>query len=92
MRSSSKKRGDAGVARHELIGLDVTVESPHAGWNGLSGRIVDETMHTIVVETTSGSVKRVPKPGQWFLFRVGNVRIAGDAINFRPEDRTKKSR
>lgn len=85
------KKGDQGVARHELIGLFVTVESAHAGWNGLEGTVVDETKHTFLVERASGSVGGeelptgrdrsrvreivVPKSGQRFVFRVGNERF-----------------
>jgi ribonuclease P protein subunit POP4 len=74
------------VARHELIGLEVTV-------NGRSGRVVDETKHTFLVETPSG-VKRVGKAGNRFVFRVGTDAVAldGDDIMFQPEDRTKKVR
>ena len=81
------------VARHELIGLAVTVRSPHGGFDGLEGRVVDETKHTLVVETPSGE-KRVPKPGNRFVFRVGTdaVEVVGDEITFQPEDRTKKVR
>jgi len=90
MRSSSRKTA-AGVARHELIGLEVEVRSAHAGWNGLSGKVVDETKHTFLVETASGSVGAqeapagrvrrsgrellVPKSGQEFVFRVGEQRF-----------------
>lgn len=88
------KRENADVARHELIGLFVTVESAHAGWNGLEGTVVDETKHTILVERASGSEILVPKRGQRFVFRVGNERfvVNGSDIEFRPEDRTKKVR
>lgn len=88
------KRENADVARHELIGLLVSVESAHAGWNGLEGTVVDETKHTLLVERTSGPETVVPKSGNRFVFRVGNERFAinGDDITFRPEDRTKKVR
>ena len=88
------KRGTQDVARHELIGLLVTVESAHAGWNGLEGTVVDETKHTFLVELASGAEKRVPKSGNRFVFRVGNERfvVNGSDIEFRPEDRTKKVR
>lgn len=88
------KRGDQSVARHELIGLFVTVGSRHAGWDGLEGSVVDETKHTFLVERASGSEVRVPKAGQRFVFRVGNERfvVQGDELQFRPEDRTKKVR
>jgi RNase P/RNase MRP subunit p29 len=88
------RKGDRDVARRELIGLPVTVESAHAGWNGLEGRVVDETKHTFLVERPLGSETTVPKAGQRFVFRVGNERfvVLGDEIMFRPEDRTKKVR
>ncbi len=91
MRSSSKKEA-ADVARRELIGLEVAVDSRHAGWDGLSGTVRDETMNTFLVETASGREVLVPKAGQGFTFRVGDVRMAvrGNDIQFRPEDRTKK--
>ena len=75
------------VARHELIGLSVSVDGgPH-------GVVVDETRNTFLVETASGP-KRVPKPGKRFSFRVGNADVVldGDDIMFQPEDRTKKVR
>ena len=81
------------VARHELIGLEAAVGSRDAGLDGLSGRVVDETKHTFLVETPSG-VKRVGKAGNRFVFRVGPdaVALGGDDIMFQPEDRTKKVR
>jgi RNase P/RNase MRP subunit p29 len=102
MRSSSKK-GRPSVAQSELIGLRVTVESRHAGWNGLEGQVVDETKQTFLVELDSGPTKRVPKPGNRFSFHVGNERFVvntasrttvldGRDIEFRPEDRTKRVR
>lgn len=88
------RRENADVARHELIGLLVTVRSAHAEWNGLEGTVVDETKHTILVERSNGREAVVPKPGNRFVFHVGNERFAldGDSITFRPEDRTKKVR
>ena len=93
--SSSNRKKDAGVARHELIGLEVAVRSRHAGWDGLSGRVVDETKHTFLVEAAgTGRETLVPKAGQVFTFRVGDrsFEVRGDEITFRPEDRTKKVR
>lgn len=88
------KREKADLARRELIGLEAVVKSRHAGWDGLSGMIADETKHTFLVETASGSMLLVPKSGQEFVFRVGESGIAvrGEDIRFRPEDRTKKVR
>ncbi len=96
MRSSGEaNKLSRDVARHELIGLDVVVESRHAGWDGLTGRVVNETKHTFAVERASGSAEAiVPKSGQTFHFLVGNARVEidGDDIKFQPEDRTKKIR
>ncbi len=88
------KRETPDVARHELIGLLVTVESRSAGHDGLEGTVVDETKHTLIVERPSGSEAVVPKRGNRFVFRVGNERfvVNDDDITFRPEDRTKKVR
>ncbi|MFA5860420.1 MAG: ribonuclease P protein subunit [Candidatus Thermoplasmatota archaeon] len=74
------------IARHELIGLDVTVD-------GHSGRVVDETKHTFLVETPSG-VKRIPKPGRRFRFEFEGkaCELEGNDIAFQPEDRIKKVR
>ena len=78
----------ADIARHELIGRFASVQG-----GGPSGLVVDETMNTFLVETPSG-VKRIPKRGRRFVFRVGNndVVVQGDDIMFQPEDRTKKVR
>lgn len=88
----NKEKAD--VARLELIGLWVRVESRHAGLDGTEGRVVDETKHTFLVERPSGSEIRVPKPGARFAFRVGDecFVVRGNDIMFRPEDRTKKVR
>ena len=49
------------IARHELIGLPIrVVDAPSADFVGIAGRVVSETMNTIVVSTASGD-KRVPK-------------------------------
>ena len=88
------KRENADVARHELIGLLVAVESRHAGFDGLQGLVVDETKQTFLVERANGSEAVVPKSGNRFVFRVGTecFPLNGDDITFRPEDRTKKVR
>lgn len=48
------------VLAHELIGLDVLVTAAsNPSHRGISGRIIDETKHMFVLETTRG-VKRFP--------------------------------
>lgn len=83
------------VARGELIGLTATVvESADAGLVGLSGKVVDETLRTLSLRRGDGRVARVGKRGSTFDFATsaGSVRVVGAAMEFRPEDRTKKVR
>ena len=83
------------VARGELIGLPVAVvASADEGLVGLSGVVVDETLRTLSVRGPDGRVSRVGKRGSTFEFATpkGPVRVVGAAMEFRPEDRTKKVR
>lgn len=77
---------------HELIGLRVEViKSPHRGYIGLAGQIVDETRQTLVIRT-KGRELRIPKEHSTFrfFFEEGSVDIDGDLLVSRPEDRIKK--
>lgn len=81
------------VARGELIGLPVrVVRSTDAGLVGLSGAVVDETLRTLTVRREDGRESVLSKPGTVFAFTTakGPIEIDGAAIEFRPEDRTKK--
>ncbi|MBC7107986.1 MAG: ribonuclease P protein subunit [Methanomassiliicoccales archaeon] len=80
--------------RGEFIGLEVEViSSNHPGYIGLKGRIVDETKNTLRIEK-NGVEKIIPKAGNEFMFTLNNekIKIRGDEIQFRPEDRIKKIR
>jgi len=56
------------LTRHELIGLPVRVaDAASADTVGIGGRVVSETMRTLVVSTASGD-KRVPKANSVFEF------------------------
>ncbi len=81
------------LRKGELIGLRVLVSgSTDPSLVGLRGVVRDETRNTITVETARGE-KRVPKHGTAFTFEVqGGVRVDGDDLLFRPEDRIKKAR
>jgi len=85
-------RTEKNILMHELIGLECeVVDSGNRSQIGIQGRIVDETMKTIVLET--GSVKKtVQKQGAIFRLQLGakKVEISGDFIIARPEDRIKK--
>ena len=65
------------LPRHELVGLHVRVEeSTDPSRVGIEGRVVRETMRTLVVDTEStdngsgSGVKQVPKRGARFTFRL----------------------
>lgn len=81
------------LARHELIGLNVTVEdSTDTGQAGLSGRIVDETRNTFLLETVRGT-KRIPKPNTSLIFTLPdgqNVKVSGSILISQPENRINK--
>jgi len=81
------------LRKHELIGLTVLVsEATDPSLVGVRGVVTDETRNTLMVETDKGE-KRVPKHGASFTFEArGGVRVAGDDLLFRPEDRIKKAR
>jgi ribonuclease P protein subunit POP4 len=71
----------------EIIGKRISVEhAPNKNNIGISGTIIDETKHLIIIETTRG-IKRVPKRGAHFL--INNTRIKGDDILEHPVERTK---
>lgn len=81
------------IARHELIGLRVTIadssDSMHAG---LSGRIIDETRNTFLLETTKG-IKRIPKMNTSLIFDLPEgqrLKIMGSILISQPENRINK--
>ncbi len=79
------------LVRHELAGLEVTVtDAENSDLVGISGRVRDETMQTLLV-ATSGGVKQVPKAGTTFRFELEecDVLIEGDRLIARPALRTE---
>jgi len=63
------------LTRHELIGLPIrVVDAASADSVGISGRVVSETMNTLVVSTESGD-KRVPKAESVFEIAVSEESI-----------------
>ena len=79
---------------HELIGLRVTlVKSTNKDAVGLSGRIIDESRNIFKLECC-GQEKTAAKHRNTFEFTLpegDKVRIAGDLVQGRPEDRVAKS-
>lgn len=78
------------ILRHELIGLDVLVaRASNPAHVGLSGRIVDETRNTLLIQTGRGE-KRIPKRLSVFRLRLPDgttVDIDGSSIEMQPERR-----
>ena len=76
------------ILRHELIGLECVVEkADNKSTIGIGGRIVDETLKTVVI-----GGKKVPKKGSVFAVKLAGkkVHIDGNFIIARPEDRIKR--
>src|SRR5688572_18439931 len=83
------------VGKGELIGLPATVvASTDAGIIGVSGTVIDETLRTFVLRRADGRELRLGKRESTFEFAApqGKVRVVGAALEFRPEERTKKVR
>jgi len=81
------------LTRHELIGLDVLVEaSTNPSQVGISGRIVDETRNTFLLET-GRKVLRISKSNTSLIFTLpeGNrVLVSGSVLISQPENRIQK--
>jgi ribonuclease P protein subunit POP4 len=81
------------LARQELIGLRVMVEdSTNPCLRGLSGKVVDETRNTFLLETERGC-RRIPKSNTSLIFTLPDgqrVRVAGSILISQPENRINK--
>jgi len=79
------------IAR-DWIGLNVeVVDSPNRCEIGLKGEVYDETEKTFRIMTEKG-LKVVAKKGRSFRveYEGKKMRISGDLLAFRPEDRIMK--
>lgn len=80
------------IIKHELIGLDVEiVNSPDPSQTGIKGTVVDETKNLIVIKTGK-DLKKIEKKYRTFEFKLPSgerVRVNGNKIVSRPEDRVK---
>ena len=81
------------LARHELIGLKMLVEtSSNRSQIGLSGQVVDETRNTFLLETEA-KVLRLAKKNTSLIFTLPegqNVRVYGSILISQPENRISK--
>ncbi|ELZ82400.1 ribonuclease P subunit P29 [Haloferax elongans ATCC BAA-1513] len=67
------------LTRHELNGLNVeVVDAANPDLVGIAGRVVVETMQTIMVDDGS-RVRQVPKQGATFQFEIPRTDEAADA-------------
>lgn len=85
------------MARGEFIGLPVEiVESTDPTLQSVKGTVVDETLNMFQLELVDGGrTLQVAKANNVFEFPDGDgtpVRIPGDRIQYRPEDRIKRVR
>jgi ribonuclease P protein subunit POP4 len=82
------------IIRGEFIGTETKIaKSPHSGYLGLSGQVINETKNTFTI-LHAGETKSVIKDAAVFHFKFSDgtiVEIDGKLIAGRPEDRLKKS-
>jgi len=88
------KRTPRNILQHEIIGLQArVVESRNPYQLGLEGKVLDDTMKTVVLLTERGERKRVLKSDVKLLLRLPDgtlVLVDGKELVGRPEDRLKK--
>ncbi len=82
------------IISHEFIGTQSRIaQSSHAGYLGISGRIVDETKNTFLIQHEN-ETKRIIKDISVFQFTFSDgtvVEIDGKLLVGKPEDRLKKT-
>jgi len=81
------------IIYHELIGLKARIlSSPDPGLIGFEGTIVGETSNTLILEAGSRQ-KKILKRATTFLITLpdgSKVKVQGDRILGRPEERVKR--
>ncbi len=79
------------IKLHEMIGLKTEiVDSTDQNTIGLSGTIINETQHMILINTYKG-LKKIPKSHNiWKFYLNGEmVTVSGNDINNRSEERLR---
>jgi len=80
------------IKQHEIIGLECEIrKTQNKSQIGIHGRIIDETMKTVLLER-DGERKRIQKKGTIFRLALGEkkVDVDGNFMIARPEDRIKR--
>ena len=82
------------LARDELIGLHIKItDCKDPSWIGKSGKIIDETKNTFLIEIDDKKKKIAKKIASFeFDYKGKKIKINGSKIAFRPEERIKKVR
>jgi ribonuclease P protein subunit POP4 len=78
----------------EFIGKQVTIlHCTDPAWTNKTGCILDETKKTFIIDI-DGQKKRIAKKIATFEINIEgkNIRINGSQIQYRPEERIKKTR
>ena len=78
---------------HEIVGLPVEIiSSLNRSHVGIKGKVIDETMKMLIIDTNKG-IKKIEKKVAVFLFQLPSgikVKVDGKYLVGRPEDRLKK--
>jgi len=78
------------IMAHELIGLEVNVQSKCKSYN-ISGKIIDETKNMFNIQSNSKSLW-VPKNQITLKIMLENneIEILGQKLNYKPVERSKR--
>ena len=82
------------ITSDELIGRTVTIiECTDPSWINQTGRIIDETQHTFLIQTETKQ-KRIATQTATFAFEYHGKKtiVKGSQLVYRPEERIKKAR
>ena len=80
------------ILKMELIGVGIEVtDSRNKSEKGIEGTIIDETKNIFTIETSKG-IKKVTKENITILLKEKGLKIRGDLLVGRPEDRIKKKK
>ena len=94
-RKMNQKLNHQNLLQHELIGLPVkVVKSLNASQENSEGRIADETMRTLILQTDKTKLV-ITKIGTTFRLTLtdgSKAEVIGDQLLRRPEDRVKTLR
>ena len=79
------------LIKHELIGRIIKIiDSTNKANIGLNGKVLDETKHLLIIETSNG-IKKVSKKGNIFQIKYldEKVNIQGELLFGAPAERIK---